>query len=481
VTSFPADPSAEPIRPRLRVLLLIAALTLAVSAAGAAAAIPSSAFTWTELTPATKPPAREGATMAYDPASGQLILFGGSDNGNELGDTWAWTGTDWEQLAPTNQPPARFGATMAYDPAGERLILFGGTNGGLLNDTWAWDGTDWEQLTPTTQPPARYFASMAYDPASGRLILFGGNSFVNNDTWAWDGTNWEQLTPTKQPPARFSASMAYDPAGERLILFGGSGPASYLDDTWAWGGTEWEQLTPTASPPARLGASMAYDDTTGQLILFGGEIGEGAGTLSQETWSYHPFAPPTATITGPADGAGYLLNQSVPSAFTCAEAAEAPGVQSCLDSNGAGAGTGTLDTGSVGPHTYTVTATSKDGLSSTSSIHYTVSAPPVPPTPPSPGPQLPLPAAKTTIHYSPNHHHSPNRAGGPRYTFHFAADLPGVSFYCSLDKGPFKLCSSPRVYRNLKPGKHVFRLKSVDSNGLESPVQTVKFRAGRRA
>jgi hypothetical protein len=532
VTSLPADPRARPIRPRLRVLLLLAvvlaALALAVDAAGTAAAIPSSAFTWTELAPATKPPAREGAAMAYDPAGGQLILFGGGVGGGQFKDTWAWDGTGWEMLAPTKQPPRRYGASMAYDPAsgqlilfggysastglfndtwawsgtdweqltptkqpnprwvasmaydpaGGQLILFGGSNGGGLNDTWAWTGTDWEQLTPTVNPPARLGATIAYDPAGGRLILFGGfylSTGLLNDTWAWDGTNWKELKPTKQPPAREAAAMAYDPAGERLDLFGGRGGSGLLNDTWAWTGTDWEQLMPTTSPSARSLASSAYDDASEQLILFGGTLP--GGGLSQETWSYHPFAPPTATIATPADGGGYLLNQSVPTAFTCAESAEAPGVRSCLDPNGAAAGVGSLDTGTVGPHTYTVTATSEDGLSSTSSIHYTVSAPA---TTMPPSPQVPPPAAMTTIHYNPNHRHAPNRAGGPRYTFRFSATVAGVSFYCSLDNGPFKPCGSPRVYRNLKPGRHVFRLRSVDPAGLESPVQTVRFRAGRR-
>jgi hypothetical protein len=56
--------------------------------------------TWKQLSPATRPPACVGASMAYDPATGQLILFGGAINsGRKLfGDTWTWNGTTWSQL-----------------------------------------------------------------------------------------------------------------------------------------------------------------------------------------------------------------------------------------------------------------------------------------------------------------------------------------------------------------------------------------------
>ena len=64
----------------------------------------------------------------------------------------------------------------------------------------------------------------------------------------------------------------------------------------------------------------------------------------------------------------------------------------------------------------------------------------------------------------------------PRYTFRFFDPAPGATYRCSLDGGPFKPCTSPTVYRRLKPGRHVFRVKSlVDGNA--SAVHKVSFRA----
>jgi photosystem II stability/assembly factor-like uncharacterized protein len=92
----------------------------------------------------------------------------------------------------------------------------------------------------------------------------------------------------------------------------------------------------------------------------------------------------------------------------------------------------------------------------------------------------PAPPSHITVSYNPNHAHTPNKAGGPRYTFVFADPAPGVTFYCRLDGKPWKACSSPAVYRNLRRGRHVFRVKSVDAAGVASALESVEFSAGSR-
>ena len=104
---------------------------------------------------------------------------------------------------------------------------------------------------------------------------------------------------------------------------------------------------------------------------------------------------------------------------------------------------------------------------------------PRPPAPQSP-PAADTPRPEVRLTYHPNRPHAPNPSGGPRYTFRFTDAAPGVAFRCRLDKRPFKPCSSPTVYRNLKRGRHVFQVKSVDSAGTESALKTVPFRAGAR-
>ncbi len=45
--------------------------------------------------------------MTYDAATGTVLLFGGRVNGTVLSDTWSWDGTTWTQLTPATSPAAR--------------------------------------------------------------------------------------------------------------------------------------------------------------------------------------------------------------------------------------------------------------------------------------------------------------------------------------------------------------------------------------
>ena len=223
-----------------------------------------------------------------------MVLFGGSGASSDLADTWTFNGTTWTRLSPATSPPARDSASMAYDPATGNMVLFGGEdNSANLADTWTFNGTTWTRLSPATSPPARWYASMAYDPASGDILLFGGSASSGDlsDTWTFNGTTWTQLSPATSPPARDSASMAYDPADADIVLFGGSASSGDLSDTWTFDGTTWTQLSPATSPPARDSASMAYDQVTGDIVLFGGE--DNSANLS-DTWT---FVQSTVTLT----------------------------------------------------------------------------------------------------------------------------------------------------------------------------------------
>ena len=147
--------------------LTLAFATFAVTVPGPGAEATAPQANWTQLTPATKPPARAYASMAYDPGTGQLVLFGGYDGGF-LDDTWTWNGTIWTKQSPTTSPPARDSASIAYDPGTGQLVLFGGWDGNNIhNDTWTWNGSTCTQQSPATSPPLRLGASMAYDTGTG--------------------------------------------------------------------------------------------------------------------------------------------------------------------------------------------------------------------------------------------------------------------------------------------------------------------------
>jgi DNA-binding beta-propeller fold protein YncE len=96
-----------------------------------------------------------------------------------------------------------------------------------------------------------------------------------------------------------------------------------------------------------------------------------------DVYVFAGLAPPTAKIRTPATGGTYDVGQVVPTSFTCADSTGAPGIASCTDSNGAAQGGGKLNTSAAGSHTYSVTAVSRDGLSATAKITYTVLPPAV--------------------------------------------------------------------------------------------------------
>jgi hypothetical protein len=149
----------------------------------------ASVLNWTRQAPASSPSARSAAPMAYDAATGTVLLFGGGAVGIDFGDTWTWNGATWTKQAPAASPSARAEAAMAYDAATGTAVLFGGqdTTGQLAGDTWTWDGATWTKQAPAASPSARAEAAMAYDAATGTVVLFGGFLPGGNfgDTWTW--------------------------------------------------------------------------------------------------------------------------------------------------------------------------------------------------------------------------------------------------------------------------------------------------------
>lgn len=107
----------------------------------------------------------------------------------------------------------------------------------------------------------------------------------------------------------------------------------------------------------------------------------GALPDAEQSFTLTVQAPPTASIANPVDGTTYIQGQAIGASFSCAEGAGGSGIASCVDQDGRPSGT-PLDTAVTGPHTFTVTATSKDGLTSSTSVAYVVVAPVTPKVPP---------------------------------------------------------------------------------------------------
>jgi hypothetical protein len=156
--------------------------------------------TWTQLHPASSPSGRDSDAFVYDTATRTAILFGGfRGTGYSPGDTWSWNGTTWTQLSPPASPGVDvFAWQGAYDPATRQLLLFGGDRGKTkptLDGTWEWTGTTWTQLNPATSPPGRSYGTMTYNGADQRVVLTAGKMTGTTTTypattWSWNGSTW---------------------------------------------------------------------------------------------------------------------------------------------------------------------------------------------------------------------------------------------------------------------------------------------------
>jgi hypothetical protein len=120
---------------------------------------------WTQLKNVTNAPAaRYGAQTAIDPRTNKVLLFGGlvlqvngaTQDQKYSNDFWSWDGSTWTQVNPTGAtPPARENGALAYDPSSGQIVLFAGYSGFYLSDLWTLDAKNtWTVQAESTNPPA---------------------------------------------------------------------------------------------------------------------------------------------------------------------------------------------------------------------------------------------------------------------------------------------------------------------------------------
>jgi len=249
---------------------------------------------WTEIDwTGPGPGIRYNHGMVFDERRGRIVVFGGHDGTQALGDTWEYSITtgSWALISTTHNPSPRWDAKMVYDKRRGVTVLFGGTPGSYIfyRDTWEYDGTDWHQITTPHSPPGALGGAMVYDEARGRVVLVTGWQAQGfgwvNETWEYDGTDWTYIT--QAPSWRYNFALAYDSARQRVVLFGGfehGGIGCGLGDTWEYDGQRWTRITTPHAPPGRCGHAMTYDPLRQRVVLFGGDVG--GGNYYGDTWEY---------------------------------------------------------------------------------------------------------------------------------------------------------------------------------------------------
>ncbi len=255
--------------------------------------------------------ARVSATLEVSPGEKLLIHFGGGGEGS-----FDLTGPE----ADYNTYGAGGGGSELLDDTSSPLVVAGGGGGGGVGD-----GGNAEGFIGGDGggEGAGKGATLSEGGAGGSCCLLsgedgsrgrGGNGFVGG-----------------------GGGGGYYGGGGAFFLGGGGGAGSSL-------------IAPSAT----------------------GTVGSGAGLAQQMVITY-TVSPPTASITTPAEGATYLEGETVAAAYSCAEGEGGPGLEPGSEGcSGPVADGNDLDTSTSGKHEFTVTATSKDGLTETVSTGYTV-------------------------------------------------------------------------------------------------------------
>jgi hypothetical protein len=228
-----------------------------------------------------------GFSAADDPATHQVVVFGGVDSYDT---TWLWDGPRWSLARPLASPPGRFGAAAAYDPVTQVVMLFGGrlAPGQIENDTWAWSGTNWSEInTGTDGPPAGEGALMAWDDATRQMVLVTSFAFSGKSTtWVWAGNHWLPRPSRDLPEGAFGDGMSFDPASHTLLFVSAIPPNGAGTSTWLWDASGWRKLhADVAATPC----GVALDPVSGHLLLCGTTLGGSGAQLW--SWSGAAWAP----------------------------------------------------------------------------------------------------------------------------------------------------------------------------------------------
>lgn len=237
---------------------------------------------WTCLS-AAGPPGRQDAELAFDPARGVAVLYGGrqriATGMRQLSDTWEWNGTAWSEK-PDSAPGGRVHFVVAPVGGVDGVLMLGGA----MDDDpagWQWNGARWTKLTRTA--PAGTIPNAMFPDASGRTVFLAvrppqsGNAFAA-ELWRWGDAAW--VRADSGGPG-FSPRAAAAATAEGLLLYLGWEPDNAPAVAWTWGSAGWKRVR--ADPGRRRSGVMAYDARRRVTVLYGGD--DGAAILG-DLWEW---------------------------------------------------------------------------------------------------------------------------------------------------------------------------------------------------
>lgn len=266
---------------------------------------------WSLIQPSGTPPtARVEHAAALDPVRQRMIVFAGWD-GTFRNDLWALSLAGqpaWSPIQAEGTPPVgRDAMALVYDAKRDRMLMFGGFDGqNFLGDLWALElsGTPrWTEIAVSGAAPVPRRAHAAvFDAARDRLVISGGEvsglpvegSGALDDVWTLpmsDATpQWEQLRDASSPGPRRGQAAVFDLLHARLVEFGGDRCGDPygcfpVDDTWERvpaGSSPWREVDAAGRPGPRTFAGAVYDADSARMVVFGGLAG---GVIYSDVWA----------------------------------------------------------------------------------------------------------------------------------------------------------------------------------------------------
>ncbi len=335
----------------------------------------------------SSPPTKEGVGPdAVDCLSAQACIVVGSNDGAPL--AVEWNGTSWSTMPNTAIGVDYLDSVSCPDSAA--CMAVGWTmNGTLASERW--DGSQWsdvpianevvgnigEALTDVSCPTPSSCVAVGWHGVQITPTSGGEAPIVDS----WDGTAWSEVPlPIALVPQLNDNLYGVDCwAPGQCIAVGGpqsgwtSVPSFVMSsDSGSWSVTG----DPPVDPKGTETVLSSISCVAGWSCVTGGQAYATAGTdvFYDDASDTGPSAP-IADITTPVDGQVFATGSPATATFNCSPGLDDPGLTSCVDPNGS-AGPDTLDTSTPGNHTFSVTATSQDGQSSTATVHYLVAGMP---------------------------------------------------------------------------------------------------------